>query len=73
MRMMGMGGGPQGPEGDTLPPGMDLPIRRKVLILAGILSTMFLAALDQTIVTVSLPLIVEDLGNIDLYVWPFTA
>ena len=72
MRMMGMGGG-QGPEGDELPPGMDLPIRRKVLILAGILSTMFLAALDQTIVTVSLPRIVEDLGNLDLYVWPFTA
>ena len=70
---MGMGGGPQGSNEDSLPPGMDLPIRRKVLILAGILSTMFLAALDQTIVTVSLPLIVEDLGNIDLYVWPFTA
>jgi len=70
---MGMGGGRQGSNEDSLPPGMDLPIRRKVLILAGILSTMFLAALDQTIVTVSLPRIVEDLGNLDLYVWPFTA
>ena len=70
--MMGMGGGPQ-MAGGGLPPGMTLPVRRKVLVLAGVLSTMFLAALDQTIVTVSLPRIVEDLGNLDLYVWPFTS
>lgn len=70
--MMGMGGGPQMMEGG-LPPGMTLSARRKALVLAGVLSTMFLAALDQTIVTVSLPRIVEDLGNLDLYVWPFTS
>ena len=70
--MMGMGGGPQAMEGG-LPPGMTLSVRRKALVLAGVLSTMFLAALDQTIVTVSLPRIVEDLGNLDLYVWPFTS
>lgn len=70
--MMGMGGGPQ-MAGGGLPPGMSLSPRRKALVLAGVLSTMFLAALDQTIVTVSLPRIVEDLGNLDLYVWPFTS
>ena len=70
--MMGMGGGPQ-MAGGGLPPGMSLSARRKALVLAGVLSTMFLAALDQTIVTVSLPRIVEDLGNLDLYVWPFTS
>ena len=69
--MMGMGGGQQISGG--LPPGMTLPSRRKVLVLAGVLSTMFLAALDQTIVAISLPSIVEDLGNLDLYVWPFTS
>ena len=70
--MMGMGGGAQMNDGG-LPPGMTLSARRKALVLAGVLSTMFLAALDQTIVTVSLPRIVEDLGNLDLYVWPFTS
>ena len=70
--MMGMGGGPQMTDGNV-PPGMSLSVRRKALVLAGVLSTMFLAALDQTIVTVSLPRIVEDLGSLDLYVWPFTS
>lgn len=69
--MMGMGGGQQISGG--LPPGMELPARRKALVLAGVLSTMFLAALDQTIVSISLPRIVEDLGDLDLYVWPFTS
>lgn len=59
--------------GDDLPPGMTLPPRRKALVLAGVLATMFLAALDQTIVNVSLPRIVESLGDFDLYVWPFTS
>ncbi len=72
--MMGRGGGGGGgnPNGG-LPPGMTLPARRKALVLAGVLSTMFLAALDQTIVSVALPRIVGDLGGLDLFVWPFTA
>ena len=70
--MMGMGAGAQ-TTGGGIPPGILLPARRKALVLAGVLATMFLAALDQTIVTVSLPRIVEDLGSLDLYVWPFTA
>ncbi len=70
--MMGMGGGTQMTDGE-LPPGMALPARRKAIVLAGVLSSMFLAALDLTIVTISMPSIVEDLGNLDLYVWPFTS
>lgn len=70
--MMAMGRAVETPGGD-LPPGMTLPARRKALVLAGVLATMFLAALDQTIVNVSLPRIVEDLGDFDLYVWPFTS
>ena len=70
--MMAMGRAAETPGGD-LPPGMTLPARRKALVLAGVLATMFLAALDQTIVNVSLPRIVEDLGDFDLYVWPFTS
>jgi EmrB/QacA subfamily drug resistance transporter len=59
--------------GGGLPPGMTLPMRRKALVLAGILSTMFLAALDQTIVTVSMPAIAQDLDGLDLFVWPVTS
>ncbi len=70
--MMPGGRGVETPGGD-LPPGMTLPARRKALVLAGVLATMFLAALDQTIVNVSLPRIVESLGDFDLYVWPFTS
>lgn len=68
-------GGPPGqiPPGADLPPGLDLPMRRKAIALAGILSTLFLASLDQTIVSVALPRIVSDLGGLDLFVWPFTA
>ena len=73
-----MGNGPRGPSGGgptdgDLPPGINLPGHRKALVLAGILSTLFLAALDQTIVSVSLPRIVADLGGLNLFVWPFTA
>ena len=67
------GGGASRTEGGGVPPGMALPVRRKAVVLAGVLSTMFLAALDQTIVSVSLPRIVGDLGGLDLFVWPFTA
>ena len=70
--MLAMGRAVETP-GDDLPPGMTLPPRRKALVLAGVLATMFLAALDQTIVNVSLPRIVESLGDFDLYVWPFTS
>ena len=70
--MMGMGGGPQA-MGGGLPPGMTLSVRRKALVLAGVLSTMFLAALDQTIVMVSMPAIAQDLDGLDLFVWPVTS
>ena len=58
---------------DDIPPGMLLPMRQKMTVLAGIMATLFLAALDQTVVSVALPRIVADLGGLDLFVWPFTA
>ena len=58
---------------DDIPPGMLLPMRQKLAVLAGIMATLFLAALDQTVVSVALPRIVADLGGLDLFVWPFTA
>lgn len=47
--------------------------RTKVTILFGVLLGLFLAALDQTIVSTALPRIVADLQGLNLYAWVTTA
>lgn len=47
--------------------------RSKAVILVGVLVSLFLAALDQTIVATALPRIVADLQGIDLLAWITTA
>ena len=55
------------------PPGYDFTIGRILAIYAGLMVTLLLAALDQTIVATALPKIVSDLGGITQYSWVFTA
>jgi EmrB/QacA subfamily drug resistance transporter len=55
------------------PPGYDFTIGRILAIYSGLMLTLFLAALDQTIVATALPRIVSDLGGITQYSWVFTA
>ena len=55
------------------PPGYNFTIGRILAIYSGLMVTMFLAALDQTIVATALPRIVSDLGGITQYSWVFTA
>src|SRR3954463_2911822 len=55
------------------PPGYNFTIGRILAIYAGLMVTLFLAALDQTIVATALPRIVTDLGGITQYSWVFTA
>src|SRR6201995_2687698 len=55
------------------PPGYDYTIGRILAIYAGLMETLALAALDQTIVATALPKIVGDLGGITQYSWVFTA
>jgi len=50
-----------------------LPHRTKLVILAGVLLSLFLAALDQTIVATALPAIVADFQAIDLVSWVSTG
>jgi EmrB/QacA subfamily drug resistance transporter len=50
----------------------DMPNRAKMEILFAILLTLFLGALDQTVVGTALPRIVTDLGGNDYYVWVVT-
>jgi EmrB/QacA subfamily drug resistance transporter len=55
------------------PAGYDYTIGRVLTIYAGLMVTLLLAALDQTIVATALPRIVSDLGGITQYSWVFTA
>lgn len=54
-------------------PAAALDVRRVLLSLAGILLSILLAALEQTIVGTALPRIVADLGGFEYYSWAFTA
>jgi EmrB/QacA subfamily drug resistance transporter len=47
--------------------------RQIVIIFAGLMAGLFLAALDQTIVATALPTIVGELGGLDYYSWVVTA
>src|SRR5215217_417285 len=55
------------------PPGYRLSIGRVLLIYAGLMTALLLAALDQTIVATALPRIVGELGGLSQYSWVFTA
>ena len=55
------------------PPGYRFTIGRILAIYSGLMVALFLAALDQTIVSTALPKIVSDLGGITQYSWVFTA
>ncbi len=54
-------------------PTLDLPRRRVLIIIAALLLGMFLAALDQTIVSTALPTIVGDLHGASHLTWVVTA
>src|SRR5438477_2146410 len=55
------------------PPGYRYSIGRILAIYSGLMVTLLLAALDQTIVATALPRIVGELGGITQYSWVFTA
>ena len=43
------------------------------LILIGVMVSLLLAALDSTVVSTAMKPIIEDLGGMAYYAWPFTA
>jgi EmrB/QacA subfamily drug resistance transporter len=55
------------------PPGYPFSVGRVLAIYAGLMVTLLLAALDQTIVATALPRVVSDLGGLSQYSWVFTA
>lgn len=52
---------------------MDPTTTDRRLVVTGILLTMFLAALDGTIVGTIMPTVIADVGGLDLYPWVATA
>jgi len=54
-------------------PGQDFGPRQVRMVFAGLMVSMLLAALDQTIVSTALPTIVGDLGGQDQLAWVVTA
>ncbi len=57
----------------TRPPGYRFTVGRILAIYSGLMATVLLASLDQTIVATALPRIVSDLGGLSSYSWVFTA
>ena len=55
------------------PPGYRFTIGRILAIYSALMVTLFLAAVDQTIVATALPRVVSDLGGLSDYSWVFTA
>ncbi|MGC4961486.1 MDR family MFS transporter [Gordonia sp. DT218] len=53
--------------------GAGLTHRQILTVLAGLMSAMFLAALDQTIVSTSIRTIADDLNGYDMQAWATTA
>jgi EmrB/QacA subfamily drug resistance transporter len=53
--------------------GITISARQLKLVFAGLMLGMFLAALDQTIVSTALPTIVGDLGGLDHLSWVVTS
>ena len=50
-----------------------LPRRQVVLTMGGLMLALFLASLDQTVVSTAMPRIIADLGGFDRFTWVTTA
>ena len=61
----------------TVPTGVQsfsqMSTRTRVVVMAGTLLGLFTAAMDQTVVSTSLPRIVASLGGLGLFPWVFTS
>ena len=63
------GGGPPAYETDFKP----MPRRQVVFTMGGLMLALFLAALDQTVVSTAMPRIIADLGGFDRFTWVTTS
>jgi EmrB/QacA subfamily drug resistance transporter len=61
------------PQPLATPPAIEQGTRQFKLLLAGLIVSLFLSALDNTIVATAMPTIVGDLGGFKRYTWATTA
>ncbi len=61
------------PLDEQRPLGIDLPRRQKRLIIFSAMLAMFMASLEQSVVSPAMPQIVSELGGLDLYPWLIQA
>src|SRR6188508_1402716 len=54
-------------------PALPLTHRQVLVVFSGLLLALFMAALDQTIVSTALPTIVSELGGLEKLSWVVTA
>src|SRR5262245_42928634 len=46
---------------------------RRGLVLAGVMGSVFLAAMESTVVATAMPTVIASLGGIEIYSWTFSA
>jgi EmrB/QacA subfamily drug resistance transporter len=51
----------------------DLNPRQKLVIMLSVMTGLFVASMDQTVVSTAMPRVVAELGGLSLYSWVFTA
>ena len=52
---------------------IDLPYRRKLLVIAALSATLFVTTISQTVVATAAQNIVDDIGGFDLFTWLFAG
>jgi EmrB/QacA subfamily drug resistance transporter len=58
---------------DRLAPSHSLSPGQRVAVTVGIMMGLFLAAIDQTVVSTAMPTVVSSLGGLHIYSWVFSA
>src|SRR3954470_25020962 len=54
-------------------PTLNMSVRRRWAVTAGVLTGMFLAALEATVVGTAMPTVIASLGGLNHYSWVFSA
>src|ERR671918_2482878 len=54
-------------------PALEMSARRRWAVTAGVLTGMFLAALEATVVGTAMPTVIASLGGLNHYSWVFSA
>lgn len=61
------------PTRDTIHPAVEMSNARRWAITAGVMTGMFIAALEATVVGTAMPTVIASLGGINHYSWVFSA